>query len=180
LIFGGSTGARGISRVVIEKLPQILEGWQVLHLVGRRDWDWVQKSAANLSGEVADRYHPYEYLHSEEMALALAAADLIVSRAGASILGEFPLFELPAILVPYPHAWRYQKTNSEVLVSRRAAIRIDEVNLQEELLPSLDRLLGDVSKRKRMTSASGALKRPDAAAKLANELIDLACRHESS
>ncbi|MBN1309799.1 MAG: UDP-N-acetylglucosamine--N-acetylmuramyl-(pentapeptide) pyrophosphoryl-undecaprenol N-acetylglucosamine transferase [Anaerolineae bacterium] len=180
LIFGGSTGARGISRVVMEQLPQILASWQVLHLVGQRDWEWVKESAGGLSGEAAGRYHPYEYLHSDEMALALAAADLVISRAGASILGEFPLFELPAILVPYPHAWRYQKTNADVLAARGAAVRVDEVNLQEELLPLLEQLRGDVSRRKHMVAASGAMKKPDAAAKLADELIDLACRHVSS
>ncbi|MBN1427517.1 MAG: glycosyltransferase [Anaerolineae bacterium] len=180
LIFGGSTGAHGISRAVMEKLPQILADWQVLHLVGRRDWDWVQASVVGLSAEAAACYHPHQYLHSNEMALALTAADLIVSRAGASILGEFPLFELPAILVPYPYAWRYQKTNADILASRGAAVRVDEENLQEELLPLLSRLRRDVSERGRMAAASGMLKKPDAVARLADGLIDLARRHVSS
>lgn len=176
LVFGGSTGARGLSQVVTASLPQILESWQVLHLIGKRDWDWVQKSAARLPAATARRYHPYQYLHSDEMALALAAADLALSRAGASVLGEFPLFELPAILVPYPHAWRYQKTNADVLASHGAAIRVDEEDLSKELIPLLARLLGDASERKRMVDASSAQKKPQAAANLAEELLAIGYR----
>ena len=60
------------------------------------------------------------------MGLAFAAADLVVSRAGASILGEYPLFGLPSILIPYPYAWRYQKVNADYLATRGAAIRLDD------------------------------------------------------
>jgi UDP-N-acetylglucosamine--N-acetylmuramyl-(pentapeptide) pyrophosphoryl-undecaprenol N-acetylglucosamine transferase len=176
LVLGGSTGARGLSQALVACLPPILEGWQVLHLAGKRDWDWVQVSAAELPAATAGRYHPYPYLHSGEMALALAAADLALSRAGASVLGEFPLFELPAILVPYPYAWRYQKTNADVLASRGAAIRVDEENLPHELVPLLARLLADASERKRMAAASGALKKPEAAARLAEELLAISHR----
>jgi UDP-N-acetylglucosamine--N-acetylmuramyl-(pentapeptide) pyrophosphoryl-undecaprenol N-acetylglucosamine transferase len=176
LIFGGSTGARGINRVIIGMLPQILDGWQVLHITGKYDWDWVQEASANLSRYAAGRYRPCSYLHSDEMALALAAADLVISRAGACILGEFPLFELPAILVPYPYAWRYQKTNADSLASQGAAIRVDEENLPEELMPLLTRLLENAPERKRMSAASGSLKRPEAAARLAEQLITISCK----
>ena len=62
----------------------------------------------------------------------MAAADLVVSRAGASILGEYPLFGLPSILIPYPYAWRYQKVNADYLVTRGAAIRLDDETLSDD------------------------------------------------
>ena len=71
------------------------------------------------------------------MGAALAAADLVVSRAGASILGEYPLFGLPAILVPYPYAWRYQKVNADYLVKRQAAEMLPDEQLKEKLLPTM-------------------------------------------
>ncbi len=80
-----------------------------------------------------NNYRAYPFLH-EEMGAALRSADLVVSRSGASILGEYPIFELPAILVPYPHAWQYQKTNAKYLVDRDAAMMIRDEELKERLL----------------------------------------------
>jgi hypothetical protein len=70
-------------------------------------------------------YRPYPYLH-ERMGAAFRAADLVVARAGASMLGEAPAFALPSLLVPYPHAWRYQKVNADYLANAGAAIRLDD------------------------------------------------------
>jgi UDP-N-acetylglucosamine--N-acetylmuramyl-(pentapeptide) pyrophosphoryl-undecaprenol N-acetylglucosamine transferase len=148
----------------------------VIHVTGRLDAAWVAEAAAGLPLKAAERYHPFDYLHSQQMALALAAADLAVSRSGGSALGEFPLFGLPAILVPYPYAWRYQKTNADVLVARGAALRLDDETLGDELLPALARLLDDAGAREQMAGASASLRRPDAAARLASALADLAHR----
>lgn len=174
LVFGGSTGARSINRAVVGILDTILAGWQVIHVTGRLDAGWVAEAAAKLSTDAAARYHRFDYLHSQDMAQALAAADLAVSRSGGSALGEFPLFGLPAILVPYPYAWRYQKTNADVLAARGAAIRLDDETLGDELLPTLTRLLNDPGQREQMAGTCASLKRPEAAARLAAALANLA------
>ena len=96
-----------------------------------------------LDDERKARYRLYAYLHGQEMGLALAAADLVVSRAGASILGEYPLMGLPAILVPYQFAWRYQKVNADYLVEQGAAVRLDAQDLEQTLWPTLESLLSD-------------------------------------
>jgi UDP-N-acetylglucosamine--N-acetylmuramyl-(pentapeptide) pyrophosphoryl-undecaprenol N-acetylglucosamine transferase len=177
LVFGGSTGARSINKAIVANLAAILSGWQLIHVTGRLDAGWVREAAANLPPDAAARYYLFDYLHSDAMAQALSAADLVVSRSGASILGEFPLFGLPAILVPYPYAWRYQKTNADVLAARNAAIRMDDERLGDELVPALARLLDDAKSRDLMARASAELRRPDAAAKLAALLAEIAQHH---
>ena len=102
LVTGGSKGARSLNNAVLADLSALLEIAQVIHISGALDWPVVKAATQQLPKELSARYHALPYLH--EMGAALAAADLVVSRAGASTLGEYPFFGLPAILVPYPHA----------------------------------------------------------------------------
>jgi UDP-N-acetylglucosamine--N-acetylmuramyl-(pentapeptide) pyrophosphoryl-undecaprenol N-acetylglucosamine transferase len=118
-------------------------------------------------------YHAFPYLH-EEMGAALRAADLVISRAGASSLGEYPLLGLPAVLVPYPHAWRYQKVNADALAARGAAVIIEDGRLKEELLIVVQTLLREPAKRDAMRASMRALARPQAARQIARQLVELA------
>ncbi|MEI6289552.1 MAG: glycosyltransferase, partial [Chloroflexota bacterium] len=118
-------------------------------------------------------YHAFPYMH-EEMGAALAAADLVLSRAGASVLGEFPYFELPAILVPYPYAWRYQKVNAETLTKRGAALLIEDHLLADTLFGTVDKLINSSEVLLAMRSAMASLKNPDAAGKIAAQLFEIA------
>lgn len=174
LVWGGSRGARTINNALLDALPAVLAtGVQVIHVTGTLDWDELQQRVAGMANvDGIERYHPFAYLH-EEMGLALAAADLTVSRAGASILGEYPLFGLPSILVPYPYAWRYQKVNAEYLERRGAAVLLRDEAMATDLLPTIHELLrGD--RLAAMRASAAALNVPDAAGKVARELIDLA------
>lgn len=173
LIFGGSKGARSINLAVLAHLPALLELAQVVHISGELDWPTVESARASLTKEQASRYHAFPYLH-EEMGAALACADLAVSRAGASSLGELPLFGLPAALVPYPYAWRYQKVNAESLVKRGAAVMLEDARLQTELLPVVESLLKNGIRLKSMREAMCTLARPQAAADIARQLAELA------
>jgi UDP-N-acetylglucosamine--N-acetylmuramyl-(pentapeptide) pyrophosphoryl-undecaprenol N-acetylglucosamine transferase len=173
LVFGGSKGARSINNAVINNLPQLLERTQVVHISGKSDWQRVQNARNVLKREQAQRYHLFDYLH-EEMGAALAAADLVVSRAGASTLGEFPLFGLPALLVPYPYAWRYQKVNAEYLAEQGAAVMLQDENLTTQLVSQVDKLLADPQKLAAMRAAMKKLARPQAAEKIAAEMLALA------
>ena len=106
------------------------------------------------------------------MGLALAAADLAVNRAGASTLGELPYFGLPAIVVPYPHAWRYQKVNADYLVQRGGAIRLEDERLAEELQPTVQRLLWDRQTLAALAARMRGLARGDGAQRLAQLLLE--------
>ena len=172
LVFGGSKGARSINVAVLHHLQALLEKCEIIHLTGEGDWQTVQKARQQLPAELASRYHAIAYLH--EMGAALAAADLVLSRAGASALGEFPLFALPAILVPYPYAWRYQKTNADYLLRRGAAVLLEDHRLTDELVVTLKVLLDNPNKLKAMRAAMFEMSHPRAAEKIASALLELA------
>ncbi len=164
-VAGGSKGARSINTALMNILPNLLEDMQVIHLAGHLDWEKIEAQAQKLSPEQAKRYQAFPYLH--EMGAALAAPDLIVSRAGASILGEYPLFGLPAILVPYPHAWRYQQVNADYLAEQGAAVILRDEDLENDLYDQVHSLVSDPETLMRMGRAMAALARPDAAEKIA-------------
>lgn len=172
LVTGGSRGARSINRAVFAALPEWLAHYQIIHLSGQLDWAEAEQVRNGLPSELQTHYHAFPYLH--EMGLALVAADLVISRAGASALGEYPLFGLPAILVPYPYAWRYQQVNADYLAARGAAIRLNDEDLQAKLTVEARALLADPEKLARMRQAARAATQPQAAEKIARELIALA------
>lgn len=172
LVFGGSKGARSINRALLAQLPQLLEEMQIVHISGHLDWPEVEVIKTKLSDDLALRYHAYPYLH-EEMGAALRVADIVVSRAGASVLGELPLFGLPAILVPYPYAWRYQEVNARYLERRGAAVVIQDERLADELLPAVKRLISNERQREKMQQAMRSLAKPNAAESVADLLHGL-------
>ena len=177
LVFGGSKGARSINIAVLKDLNALLEKFEVIHLTGEADWDQVREQREELSDELSAQYHAMPYMH--EMGAALASADLVVSRAGASTLGEFPLFGLPAALVPYPYAWRYQKVNADYLTNRGAAIILEDSLLNDELLETLLVLIDNPNKLQAMRASMFELSHPRAAEKIADILMELAGEKQS-
>ena len=95
------------------------------------------------------------------MGAAFRAADLVVARAGASMLGECPAFGLPSVLVPLTFAWRYQKVNADYLTERGAAVQLTDETLPEALLPTVRALLFAPDRLAGMAAAAAALDRPD-------------------
>jgi UDP-N-acetylglucosamine--N-acetylmuramyl-(pentapeptide) pyrophosphoryl-undecaprenol N-acetylglucosamine transferase len=172
LVLGGSRGARSINRALIAALPQLLAEMQVVHISGQLDWNEVLENRQKLAPEQAERYYAAPYLH-EEMGAAFSAADLVVSRAGASTLGEYPLFGLPALLVPYPYAWRYQRTNAAYLVEKGAAMQLQDEDLPRRLLSVVQDIMRDENRRTSMGMAMSALAQPRAAETIAELLSGL-------
>ena len=173
LVFGGSRGARSINSATLAILPQLLvDGWQVIHISGTLDYENVQSNLSTLSNP--ERYHLFPYLHEEQMGMALAGSDLVVSRAGASILGEFPIFRLPAILIPYPHAWRYQKVNAEYLSAQGAALMLKDEDMLEHLYPMIHDLISDAPRLAQMAVAMEQAGYSNGSTRLATQLMKLA------
>lgn len=171
-VFGGSRGARNINRALMAILPKLLTEAQIIHVSGTLTWPEVEANAATLPTGLRDYYRPYPYLH-DEMGAAFRAADLVLARAGASMLGECPAFGLPAILVPLTFAWRYQKVNADYLTDHGAAVQLTDETLAEELLPTVRNLLFDREKLAQMATAAAALDKPTATADLAQVILSV-------
>jgi UDP-N-acetylglucosamine--N-acetylmuramyl-(pentapeptide) pyrophosphoryl-undecaprenol N-acetylglucosamine transferase len=175
LVFGGSRGARSINQALLAVLSELLSTVQVIHISGTHDWAAVAENSQALEGmipaSIFQRYHARAYLH--EMGAALSAADLVLCRAGASSLGEFPAFAIPAILVPYPYAWRYQQVNAEYLAQRGAAEIIQDEDLSAKLLPTVMRLIEDRQTLTEMSANMSSLTRASAADDIARLICNL-------
>lgn len=175
LVFGGSRGARSINRAITAAITEILPVCQVLHITGSLDFGAVRDRWANLPAAQQARYQVFEYLH-QRMPEALLAANLVVSRAGASVLGEFPAVGLPAILAPYPYAGTHQALNANFLAKQGAAVVIDDADLPAKLKDTVINLMTDRRKLIEMEQASRALANPNAADHLAREILEVRTR----
>lgn len=170
-VFGGSRGARNINRALMAILPNLLDRSQVIHISGNLTWPEVDANAATLPTELRAFYRPYPYLH-EEMGAAFRAADLVVARSGASMMGECPAFGLPSILVPLTFAWRHQKVNADYLTDSGAAVQLTDETLAEKLLATIEELLFDPERLQAMGQAAAVLDKPEAARDLARLILN--------
>ena len=167
LVFGGSLGARSLNLAAVEALRDL--DAVVLHITGRRDFAQVRERL----GAAPDSYRVLEYLDS--LADPLAAADLVVARAGGSIF-EIAAAGRPAILVPYPAATAdHQTKNARWMADAGAAAVVPDADLTPaRLRRDVEALLGDPERLAAMGAASRTLARPDAAARIADEVMSAA------
>ena len=171
LVFGGSQGARSINLWALEAFLDTDGGgrdYHVLHIAGHRDHAEARARLAN-AGHVP-RYTLLEY--EPNLGDALAACDLVLARSGGSVF-ELAAAGRPAILVPYPHAAaRHQHANAEWMADGGAAIVIEDSELDAgRLREEVAGLLGDPERLARMSQAALALARPDAAERIAEEIL---------
>ena len=167
LIYGGSKGAHTINQIIKKNLEILLTKTQIIHVTGNYDWEDIKQVYSDLPAELSGNYRIYPYLH-EEMSAAFSCADLCVCRGGASTLGELPFFGLPAIVVPYPYAWRYQKVNAQYLVDHNAAIMLPDEEMDNRLLHEIVQCLTLTHIVDEMRSAMKSLSKPDAAHQIGN------------
>lgn len=175
LVFGGSQGSRAINRAVMEAAPRILPQAIVVHVTGSLDEGEVGRVRSTLGAELASRWRMAPLLPTEAMADALAAADLVVSRAGAAILGEYPALGTPALLVPLGIARGHQTANARVLEEAGAALILpDDTLTGAGLADAIERLLNDPAQLRAMAEAARSLARPGAAERIWAAVADLA------
>jgi UDP-N-acetylglucosamine--N-acetylmuramyl-(pentapeptide) pyrophosphoryl-undecaprenol N-acetylglucosamine transferase len=165
LVTGGSQGASGINQLLFKTAPLLpTENLQIIHLTGKND---DRLAAANYQRDHIPHYVAPFHHRMEE---AYSAADLVVSRAGASSLSELAMFGLPSILIPYPYATDdHQKANAEIFVRAGAAELINEREIQPEVFSSaLSKWIGNPERRSAMAAAARQLSPEAAAANVAD------------
>jgi UDP-N-acetylglucosamine--N-acetylmuramyl-(pentapeptide) pyrophosphoryl-undecaprenol N-acetylglucosamine transferase len=149
LVMGGSQGSRAVNRLVLAmweaQTAAFREGWQVLHVAGCDHRPAVEEAYRRLKMDAK----VFGFL--PEMPMALACAALSISRAGATAVAELAACQIPAILIPYPHAQAHQRANAQWMRDLGGAVILEEAGLEpDRLARELQGLAGDPSRRQRM------------------------------
>lgn len=165
LVTGGSQGARKLNEATLGAAPKLLAaGIKIQHQTGGLSFDEVRQAAAERG--LAEGYHCFAF-HAELWRL-LAAADIVLARAGSSSLAEAAAYGLPMIVVPGAFAHGHQRHNALELVRRGAAVMIEDAELTPELLAEEAlALAGDSARRAAMSQAATGWGSREAAERIA-------------
>jgi UDP-N-acetylglucosamine--N-acetylmuramyl-(pentapeptide) pyrophosphoryl-undecaprenol N-acetylglucosamine transferase len=169
LVMGGSQGARSINECAVEAFAERPgRDFHVIHLSGRRDFETLEERLA--AAPHRERYTLLDY--EPDLGDSLAACDLVLGRSGGSIF-ELTAAGRPAVLVPYPHAAAgHQEGNAAWMAEAGAATVFPDAELgAERLIAEVGALLDDPVRLEAMTAASAALAMPDAARRIADEVL---------
>ena len=178
LVLGGSQGAHAINVAMVAAAPRLVRRQAdvtLVHQTGERDLA-ATRDAYEREG-VRVRTEPF----LDDVAAEMAAADLVISRAGATTLAELAAAGRAVVLVPFPGATDdHQRRNADLLANAGAAVVLDQRDLTPERLADvLAELLGDDGRRGRMVEAIRGFARPDAAARIVDRILELAERPDS-
>jgi UDP-N-acetylglucosamine--N-acetylmuramyl-(pentapeptide) pyrophosphoryl-undecaprenol N-acetylglucosamine transferase len=180
LFVGGSRGSQQVNSVLLRILPELVAKYHVIHQTGVDFYDDVVKQATSAlyKNENADRYRAYPQLNELSLAMIAGIATVAISRAG-SIIFEFAMWELPAVLVPEADAaFDYQKHNAYSYAHSGGAVVIESPNLEPHILLSeINRLAENQQTREAMQEAANSFSRPNAALVIARELVLIAKSH---
>ena len=163
LITGASSGSMNINHAILSITPQLSEfadQWQIVHLTGHLHIDQIKEAVGGLDITC----HAVDYY--DDMPSLLAAADIVVGRAGAVSVAEYAAAGKPAVCIPYPyHKDRHQYKNAQKLVDAGAAMIVEDhiespSQTAQDLLDALIILMGNESKRQTMASCAKNLYNP--------------------
>ena len=173
LILGGSQGAQIINKIVLSVLPQLLEKYEIIHQCGLKNYQEVKAKFGQSS--LPTDYHLFSFLEEEQMAAAYLLADLIISRAGAGSIFEIAACAKPSILIPLLGAASdHQRENAFNYAQTGTAVVLEQANLTQNLfLNEITKILGNPELRQKMSKNAKDFSHPEAAQKIAEELIEM-------
>jgi UDP-N-acetylglucosamine--N-acetylmuramyl-(pentapeptide) pyrophosphoryl-undecaprenol N-acetylglucosamine transferase len=170
LVVGGSLGARSINEAIEMHLDEIMEeGVQLVWQTGKLYYEQARNKAASFGGRVK----VFEFI--KEMDYAYAAADVVISRAGALAIAELCIAAKPVVFVPYPYAAEdHQTSNAMALVEHNAALMVKDNEAKTELVKKLKTLLHDSAMQEIMTLNLKAVAIRDADERIVKKIIEIA------
>ncbi|MBI4135400.1 UDP-N-acetylglucosamine--N-acetylmuramyl-(pentapeptide) pyrophosphoryl-undecaprenol N-acetylglucosamine transferase [Candidatus Uhrbacteria bacterium] len=178
LVIGGGTGAKRLNEIAAEALPELTKKYQVIHLTGKgkkletRNLKLETKNKFPVSSFQFPNYCPFEFV-THEIADLYAASDLVITRAGMSVLSELAALGKPMIIVPIPES--HQEDNARYFEKKRAAIVLDQRELTSAALAGIvEKLMGELGTIQEMSERAREIMRPDAAKSVAGEIKGLA------
>lgn len=178
-IVGGSQGAQPINQLIFLALPRLLAKYEIIWQVGEKNYDSVSGEILEGPGKIPEGCHILPFLDEKQMSEALAASSLVVSRASATSIFEIAACGKPSIIIPLPSAaHEHQRENAIEYASSGAAVFLNQGNLTPSLLLNeINQILGNQALAQKMSANAKAFSRPDAARKIAEELIVLASKY---
>ena len=181
-VFGGSQGAKNINDNILDILPELLSDYQIIHQCGENNYQGCQGRADLIleTSPFKSRYKLLPFLKFDGMRMAYGAADLAVSRAGSGSIFEIAASGLPGIIIPLTgSAQEHQRENAYAYAKSGAAAVIEERNLKPHILKSeIDRLFAGKEEMANMSESAKQFAKPNAAEKIAREIIRLAIEHK--
>ncbi|HXS35356.1 MAG TPA: undecaprenyldiphospho-muramoylpentapeptide beta-N-acetylglucosaminyltransferase [Flavipsychrobacter sp.] len=170
LIIGGSLGAKAINEAIDKHLEEIInEDVQVIWQTGKPYYQQAKQRASGYSNNVK----VYDFIR--EMDYAYAAADIVISRAGALAIAELCIVGKPVIFVPYPFAAEdHQTSNAMALVEHNAALMVKDNDAKDELIKKLKHLISDDAMQEVMRNSLAKLAIKDADDRIAKKVIEIA------
>lgn len=168
MVMGGSLGARTINESMSAALDLLIaSGIQVIWQTGK---SYYEKAKGQLVGKGENHIRVFEFINN--MDLAYAAADVVVSRAGALSISELCLVGKPVVLVPSPNvAEDHQTKNAMALVKKDAALMVTDAEARQKLIPAALELLKDRTKQLQLGKNIATMAKPDAAIEIAKQVI---------
>jgi len=166
LFFGGSQGAQRINDLILAILPNLLEGFEIIHQTGEQNLKQVLAEAKVVVQEEKLRYyHAFPFFKENVLINAYQVADLIVSRAGSGSIFEIAVLAKPSILVPLPGAAQnHQVKNAYFYARAGACVVVEEANLTSRFfMEKLRRLFSHPGELKKMGNQAKKFAKPEAA-----------------
>lgn len=171
LVVGGSLGARTLNTVICKEINRINSN--NIQLIWQTGKNFFAQAKNEIAYSAVKNIRVYDFIY--DMNLAFAAADIIVSRAGAGTISELCIIAKPCILVPSPNVSEdHQTKNAMALVNKNAAVKISDDEAASKLIDAVVQLLGDTKKMNELGENIAKLAMPDAAEKIVDEIIKLA------
>jgi UDP-N-acetylglucosamine--N-acetylmuramyl-(pentapeptide) pyrophosphoryl-undecaprenol N-acetylglucosamine transferase len=174
-VWGGSQGAKNINDKIVRLLPRLLHKYQVVHQVGENNFEEVSRMAGELGYKVGhDGYFAAPFF-KEELIDILAAADLVISRAGSTSIAEIAANKKPAIIIPLEtSASDHQRMNAYSLARIGGCVVMEENNMGEHmLLEKIDEIMDNETLRNNLSANIGTFYHPDAAEKIADGILGM-------